>query len=187
MWAGRVLLSVAVVALVACGGEGGAADDTGVTVLAKADGWRDGVAEAGEHPYALLEIAADEAAAHEAWEANVPADLPVGDGAPEQPGVYRDLADVDLDGRALVVFHSGQSSSCPVWVEAIATFDDRVEVELGREPAEACTDDFQTYRMVLAVDQDLLPAPGELPVERVDVPSENLTDVNGRVVTYPVG
>lgn len=41
--------------------------------------------------------------------------------------------------------------------------------------------------MVLAVDRDRLPAVGDLPVERVDVPSQNLTDVEGRVVAHPVG
>ncbi len=158
-----------------------------VVVLAKVDGWRDGLAQATGDPYALIEIV-DPAAAEQAWHDNVPADLPVADGDPADPGVYRPLAaDVDLDRSTLVVYSSGQSSSCPGWVDDLSFTEGRIEVALTTTagPGQPCTDDFQPYRLVLAVDSDVLPSSSQLPVERIDVVSDNLVDVAGRAVAYP--
>lgn len=173
--------------LAACGGDVGSSgpDDGPVTVLARADGWRAGIEPSVG--FMLLEVAMDEGTALQAWADNVPNELPAADGdPPTEPGAFRSLDDVDFDMQAVVVVSSGGSSSCPPWVRDIRILDDRVEVSLAREAAEACTDDLHPYRLVLAVDRDRLPAPEALPVERVDVPSDNLTDVEGRMVAYPV-
>lgn len=189
---GGVLIGLAL-ALSACGAptDDIAADDGAVgsvEVLAKAEGWRPGLEDAAGHPYMLLEVAAEPDLAQQAWDDNVPDSLAEADGEPDQPGVYTHLDDVDLDEQVLVVLSSGESSTCPVWVDDITTVDDRVEVELARaaDADQACTDDFQPYRLVLAVDRDRLDRDA-LPIERIDAPSENLTDVQGRAVVYPVG
>lgn len=157
-------------------------DGTAVTVLARADGWRDGLPFDG---FLLVEIATDEAAASRAWDDNVPDTLEPADGDPIEPGLYGALDDVDLSRQALVVVSSGGSSSCPPWVRHLDAVAGRVEVSLARDDATACTDDFQPYRLVLAVDRDQLPADDELPIEHIDVPTDNLTNVEGRVVAYP--
>ncbi len=187
-----VLIGVAL-AISACGtptddiaGDGGA--DRSVEVLAKAEGWRAGLADAAGQPHMLLEVAADAELAQRAWDDNVPDSLVEADGEPDQPGIYADLDDVDLDQKVVVVLSSGESSTCPVWVEDLSTVDDHLEVMLASvAPADqGCTDDYQPYRLVLAVDRDRLPVDA-LPIERIDVPSENLLDVQGRAVVYPVG
>lgn len=158
-----------------------------VVVLAKADGWRDGLAQATGDPYALIEIV-DPTDSRQAWHDKVPADLPTATGDPADPGVYRPLAaDVDLERYTLVVYSSGQSSSCPAWVDDLSFTEGRIEVILATTagPGEPCTDDFQPYRLVLAVDPGVLPSRAELPVERIDVVSDNLIDVAGRAVAYP--
>lgn len=191
---GLTAMVVAVLGMVlaACGSSdtgstGSPRDDDAVIVLAKAQGWRDGLQDAAGHQYMLVEVASDPATAQRAWDDNVPEDLPEADGDPADPGVYGSLDDVGLGDQVVVVVSSGESGSCPAWVQGLTMTEGRLEVELGTVAAEACTDDFRPYRMVLAVDRDRLPAPGDLPVDRVDVPSENLTDVAGRVVAYPVG
>lgn len=156
-----------------------------VTMLAKAEGWRDGLHETAGQPYMWLEVAADPATGRQAWEENVPTELPQGDGRPDDPGLYAPLEDVDLDTQALVVVSSGESGSCPVWVADLRVLADRVEVDLGSVDQQACTDDVNPYRLVLAMDRDLLPSSDDLPLTTVDVPSENLTDVEGEMVRYP--
>ena len=165
-----------------------AADD-GVVVLAKAAGWRDGLQEAAAHPYILMEVATSADSAEQAWADNVPTTLTEADGDPADPGVYETLEAVDLDRQAVVVFSSGESGTCPAWVRSLSTTGGRVEVVLASTAGEgqACTDDFRPYRLVLAVDLDRLPSPDELPVDAIDVPSENLAGVDGRVATYPAG
>lgn len=156
-----------------------------VTVLAKADGWRDGLQESAGHPYLWIEVATDPATARQAWEDNVPTELPRGEGRPDEPGLYVPFEDIDLDTQALVVVSSGESGTCPAWVEDLRVLADRVEVDLGSVDELACTDDFNPYRLVLAVDRDRLPATDDLPLTTIDVPSENLTDVEGQMVRYP--
>ncbi|QBI18832.1 hypothetical protein ER308_04260 [Egibacter rhizosphaerae] len=186
-WVG--VLAVAAVVVTGCGGTPGEQDAAGggVVVLAKAEGWRDGLRDAAGHAYALVEIASDERTAQRAWEDNVPQSLPDADGDPAEPGRYARLESVDLDRQAVVVYSSGQSGTCPSWVTGIETTDDRIEVALAStaDQGEACTDDFQAYRLVVAVDRDRLPDPAQLPIERIDVSTENLTDVEGRAVAYP--
>jgi hypothetical protein len=88
--------------------------DTGVQVLAKADEWR---ALLGFH--GVVEVAYDEVTAAQAWAENVPADLVRRTGDPALPGLYGDLADIDFDREALVVYSSGQSGTCPEWLTGI--------------------------------------------------------------------
>ena len=187
-----VLIGVAL-AISACGtptdapaGAGGA--DRSVEVLAKAEGWRAGLADAAGQPHMLLEVAADAELAQQAWDDNVPDSLVEADGEPDQPGIYADLDVVDLDEQVVVVLSSGESSTCPVWVDDLSAIDERIEVMLASaaDADQGCTDDYQPYRLVLAVDRDRLPVDA-LPIERIDTPSENLTDVEGRAVVYPVG
>jgi hypothetical protein len=188
--AGLIVMVAAALAVSGCGQPDAASTpdaDDGVVVLAKADGWRDGLQEAAGHPYILMEVATSPGSAEQAWSDNVPMTLTKGDGDPAHPGVYETLEAVDLDQQAVVVFSSGQSGTCPVWVRSVSTTGGRVEVVLASTAGEgqACTDDFQPYRLVLAVDLHRLPSPDELPVDAIDVPSENLAGVEGRVVTYP--
>lgn len=147
-----------------------------VTVLARIDGWLEQSVE-----FVQVEIAPDEAAARAAWDEHVGDELPEGTGDPVVAGVYADIDAVDFEQQALVVFSSGGSGSCPPWVTDLVTEGERLEVTLDRQAATACTDDFNPYRLLLAVDRDRLPAPEGPPITRIDVPSENLTDVAGRV------
>lgn len=180
-----VMLLTLALLLAACGGGVGGSGEGPVTALARADGWRSGIeASVG---FLLLEVAHDEGTALRVWTDNVPSELPADEGdPPTASGAYRSLDDVDFARQVVVVVSSGGSSACPPWVRDIRIVGDRVEVHLAREDAQACTDDFQPYRLVLAVDRDRLPDLDALPVERVDVPSDNLTDVEGRMVAYPV-
>lgn len=181
-----IVTAVAVLGLLGagCGGPtAGTAD--GVEALARDDGWREG--SDAEPRFVVVEIAWDRATAQQAWEENVDASLPDADGTPDAPGRYGSLEQVDLDEQALVVVSSGTSSSCPAWVADLRTDEDRLLVELDRAPAQACTDDFVPYRMVLAVDRDRLPGPDGPTVTQVDVPSDNLVDVDAAVGAYPLG
>lgn len=182
--AGRAAAVAALLAAAGCGADAGGAT---AVVLARADAWREGAFEAAGRPYVLIEIAADRARAERAWNENVPATLPPADGDPDEPGVYGTLDDVDFERQAVVVYSSGTSGTCPAWVRDIETTNGRVEITLDASAERACTDDHHPYRLVLAVERDALPGLSELPVERIDVPSENLTDVEGRVVAYPAG
>lgn len=147
--------------------------DGPVTPLAKVEGWRQG--PAGD-PYGLLEIAFDQATAERAWQDNVPPGLPMVSGDPQLPGRYGDLSAVDFTRQALVVWSSGESSGCPAWLADIRTTGAGViELQLGApdqsesdaEVIMVCTSDYRPYRMVLAVDRDRLPQPGDLPLVEV--------------------
>ncbi|GGI03397.1 hypothetical protein [Egicoccus halophilus] len=149
----------------------------GVITLAKVDGWRDGLDGTA---FAVLEVAADPETAARAWAENVPDDLtPVDDEPPVTPGRYGELDDVDLDRQVLVVWSSGESGSCPDYLADLSTVDgDVVTVERASAGAGACTDDYNPYRLVLAVDRDRLPPVDELPASLVGVP-------DGQAVAYP--
>jgi hypothetical protein len=184
--------ALGMVVLSACGqsdgaGAGAGSDGDGVVVLAKAQGWRDGLLEATGHLYMLVEVTDDPDTARRAWDDNVPSDLPPAAGDPADPGVYGSLDDVDLRDQLLVVVSSGESGTCPTWVQGLSTTDGRLQVQLATGTDGPCTDDFRPYRMVLAVDRELMPALEDLPVDRIDVPSDNLLGVEGRVVAYPAG
>ncbi len=188
---GAMLAATTLLLVVGCGGTGAVGPDepaaptaAEITVLAKAEGWRDGLQESAGHPYLWIEVAADPDRAQQAWEENVPAGLADGEGPPAEPGLYVPLEDVDLDTHALIVVSSGESGTCPAWVDDLRVLDGRVEVDLDTVDEQACTDDFNPYRLVLAMDRDLLPAIDDLPISTIDVPSENLTDVAGEMVAY---
>jgi hypothetical protein len=151
--------------------------DEGVTPLAKADGWRDDVP--GEGGFAIVEVAYDLETAERAWAENVPDELEErDDDLPAEPGVYGDLDDVDFDSQVVVVWSSGQSGSCPGWLADIRMENGTVHLERGATD-QMCTDDFNPYRMLLAVDRDRLPAEEDLPHGDIDgVP-------DGEVTRYP--
>lgn len=161
--------------------------DAAVEPLVKADGFRDDL-EIEDVPWALLEIAYDRQTAERAWEQNVPDDLPERGGQPAEPGRYGDFAQVDFDRQALVVWHAGQSGTCPAWLDDVntdAAGDVHVEIDTTAEEGEFCTDDYRGYRMVLAVDRDRLPDPDQLPRDTIrdDHPVDRRHD--GRVTAYP--
>lgn len=145
-----------------------------VTTLAKLTGWDP--APPYEPRWGLLEVAWDAETAAALWEAHV-GDRPidVADDPPATPGVYGDPDEVDLARQALAVWYGGESGSCPAYVQDVTTTDGRVEVAERGVGAGMCTDDFNPYRVVLAVDRDRLPAPDELPI-RVphDAPFEDV-------------
>lgn len=131
--------------------------------LAKVEGWRPSLQE---DAFAVLEIAYDDAAARAMWEDNVPAGLPERDGNPLEAGVYGDLADVDFTQQVVVLYSSGQSGSCPGWVEAVDHRDDgTVDVTRAEDlrGGEGCTDDYNPFRVVVVVDHDDVPAQADLP------------------------
>jgi hypothetical protein len=158
----------------------------GVVVLAKADGWRDGLRPEGTpHEYfAVLEIAYDATTAQAAWEDSVPGDLPERDGEPREPGRYGSLDAVDFAEQVLVVYSSGESGSCPGWLADVSTTNGTVQLTSGAYvPDEACTDDYNAYRLVLAVDRDRLPVAAELPTEQARFDGGG---VDVLVAAYPV-
>lgn len=155
----------------------------GVQPLAKVEGWRSD-ADMQQMPFAVVEVAADADTAEQAWQENVPEDLGEGDSDVGEPGVYGSLDDVDFDDQVVVVWHSGESGSCPTWLADIDTVDGSVTIERDQySPDDVCTDDYNPYRMVLAVDQDRLPELDELPTEDISI-DEAIID-QGRVVAYP--
>jgi hypothetical protein len=117
--------------------------------------------------YLLIEVATGAGVAQQAWDDNVPDGLTQREGAPDQPGVYVPLEEVDLETHAIVVVSSGTSSSCPAWPEDVRLTDSHVEVDLAADVGAdaACTDDLAPYRAVLAVERDRLPTTDALPIE----------------------
>jgi hypothetical protein len=155
--------------------------DGPVITLATVSGWRDGLeVEQG----ALLEIADDQAVARRLVADNVPTDL---DGAPDnepwEDGRHGELGDVDLDTHVVAVWSAGRSGSCPEWVDGITTADDGVVVSTAVPTAGGCTDDFNPYRTIIAVERDLLPPADQLPAD-LDL---GYTIDQHAVVTYPAG
>jgi hypothetical protein len=182
---GTVLLGTSGCSIVGFGG-GPVAD--GVTVLAKASGWNPSLHTEDERYgsyFAVLEIAYDEQAARAAWEATVPSDLSERSGEPREAGRYGSLDDVDLDEQVLVVFSGGESGACPGWLGDVSVEDGEVHLEERRHmPGNGCTDDYNAYRMVLAVDRDKVPADDAVPTEDVLVDGRALA---GLVTAFPAG
>lgn len=162
--------------------------EPGVVPLAKAEGSRAGPGfdPPADFPHGLIEIAYDTETAESAWADNVPDAGTVTEFSQGAPGVYGSLDDVDFDEQALVVWHGGESGSCPGWLRSIQSESGRVTLESGvAGPSDAnCTSDYNYYRMVLAVDLDLLPTLDELPTEDVTIDGWSEPDV-GRVSAYP--
>lgn len=189
-----VVWAVAVLILAGCAEEGepaGSPDGNrtvGVVPLAKVQGWRDALGPVAA-PFAVLEIAYDRETAERAWRENVPEDLAPGEGVPDEPALYGELDDVDFDRQVVLVWSSGQSGSCPGWLAGVAIGDDgtveirRRDTSMRADPGEdrptACTEDYNAYRMVVAVDRDRLPVEADLPSEEV----RGIPD--GLVTTYP--
>ncbi|WP_052668574.1 hypothetical protein [Nitriliruptor alkaliphilus] len=152
-----------------------------IDTLAKAQGWRDGLTEEVETMFAVFEVAYDRETAEVAWRDNVADDLePRDDDLPAEPGLYGTLDEVDFDRQAVVVWSSGESGSCPEWLTNIDGAGGTIRVQ-REATAEMCTDDFNPYRLVLAVDRDRLPAPEELAAAQL----EGVPD--GTVRSYPIG
>lgn len=151
-----------------------------VVPLAKAEGWRPTADP--PLPFGLVEIAYEQETAERAWDENVPADLVEREGEPAEPGLYGNPDDVDFDTHALIVWSSGQSGICPGWLEDVTTSEEQiVTVRTGvHAPGNACTDDYNPYRMVLAVSRDRLPAAEDLPAE-ADIDY----GISGVAVAYP--
>ena len=86
-------------------------------------------------------------------------------------------ADVFLDGRRLGTLRTGKAPAIILLrLEGAVTFEQGVHA-----PDGACTDDYNPYRMVLAVDRERNPEAGDLPTE--DVTIDGIA--NGRIGTYP--
>lgn len=88
---------------------GGFETDEALVPLARADGHRADVQATTDH---LLEIAYDRATAERAWRENAP-DESVSSSSSTGPGLYGDLADVDFETQALVVWSSGDAGGDP--------------------------------------------------------------------------
>lgn len=150
--------------------------------LAKIEGWRSDAAR-DEMPFGVVEVADDVETAQQAWQDNVPEDIGEGDSDVGEPGMYGSLDDIDFEAQVLIVWHSGESGSCPAWLAGIDTVNGSVIIERGEHsPGDACTDDYNPYRMVLAVDRDQLPEVDQLPTEDVSIDD---SIIDGRVVAYP--
>lgn len=144
------------------GGAGAPAGD--LVTLVKLTGWY--AAYRGDEPFSMLEVAYDDATAERLWAEQVPGGLPRAPttaGAPAAPGVYGDLADVDLATHVVAVWSSGESGSCPTWLTGLRTTDEGVVPE-EFTGYDACTGDYNPYRLVIAVPREDLPAKDELPV-----------------------
>ena len=152
--------------------------------MAKAIDWRTELARALQHapPFGVLEIAFDQATAEQAWRENVPSDSVARDGEPFEPGRYGSLDDVDFATQAVVVWSSGESGWCPEWLSDVATERKRVRLTVTAN-GDSCTDAYNHYRMVLAVDRSKLPVRRNLPTIRVTVPGSQATGY--AVTAYP--
>lgn len=186
----RRLLVMLIALLLGLSGWAGLAGLSGlrdpVVPLAKAVGWRQNLGT-GPPPFAIVEIAYDEETANRVWEDNVPRGLRERSGDPERAGLYGDLDGVDFDTQVVVVWSSGESSSCPGWLAAIevdAAGTVRVERDDASGPFGACTDDYNPYRTILAVDRERLPSRDTLPTQDVaGVPDG--PGAGGLVTAYP--
>ena len=135
--------------------------------LAKVDGWREGLAADGV--YRLAEVAPDRDTAQQAWEDIVPSDLPERTGAPEEPGVYGHLDEVDFESQVIVIWSSGESGTCPEWLSDLdVTGADDFRMEIDTASVGACTDDFNPYRMIVAVERDRVPEANSPPITNPD-------------------
>ncbi|SRR5690625_3392463 len=151
-WSARaswLTLAAATILLAGCsaGSVGGS-----VETLAKLDGWRDGPGYEG--PFAVLEIAYDDDTAAMLWEDNVGAGQAAHDG----------LAEVDLSRQIVALYSSGESGSCPESVHDIELDDGTVDIMLTVDTGggDACSGDYNPYRVVIAIDRADVPTRDEL-------------------------
>jgi hypothetical protein len=80
----------------------------------------------------------------------------------------------------VVVWSSGESGSCPEWLADVEHSNDTIVVERERSGG-MCTDDYNPYRVVLAVHRERLPSADELPSAQLD----GVPDGEARI--YPLG
>jgi hypothetical protein len=153
--------------------------DGPVRTLATVGGWRDGLAQR-EDVSGWLEVAYDAEAGERAFDENVPDGLGTSDADPSEDGRHAGLDTVDWDHEVVVVWSSGRSGSCPVWVADLRLEGGTIAVETASPIAGGCTDDWNPYRTVLAVDRALLPDAADLPV-----PVDEGWSGGGRAVPYP--
>lgn len=140
----------------------------------------------GDSPFAVLEFAYDEETARAMWEDNVADDLSAMEGKPLSPGVYGDLADVDLAEQVLGLYSSGQAGSCPEWVQDISTEDGTVAISTVEDlqGGDGCTEDYNPYRVLIAIDQHDRPRQDEL--GSADVIIDEDANLSVTVGEYPL-
>lgn len=163
-WAALVVLAVG------CGepstgassSSGSGSAQNAVAALAKVDGWRAGL----DDYYARLEIAYDRETAEQAWRDSVPEGLEERRGDPREPGLYGDFESVDFESHAVAVWSAGQSGWCPGWLKDVRTNGRKMRITTD-EDGDSCTDDYNAYTMVVAIDSDRLPAQDTLPLKAV--------------------
>jgi hypothetical protein len=175
-----VVLLVAVATLVV----GRSLQQDPVVPLMKAPGWREALGEPLP-PFAVIEIAYDRDTAARAWRENTDSGLPRRTGRPVEPGIYGDLDDVDFTTHAVVVWSSGESSSCPEWPANLRFHaPDTLVVRLDRPgTVRDCTSDYAPYRMLAVVHREHLPPPDRL--SSVDVAGVPLGGGGAVVSAYP--
>lgn len=123
-----------------------------VETLAKLDGWGDGPGYDG--PFAVLEIAYDDGTAAMLWEDNFGAGQAAGDG----------LAQVDLSRQVVALYSSGESGSCPESVHDVGFNGGTVDITRAVDTGggDGCTDDYNPYRVIIAIDRADVPTRDEL-------------------------
>jgi len=168
---GRAALLSVVLLLAGCSaGPVGASVET----LAKLDGWRDGPGYDG--PFAVLEIAHDDGTAATLWEDNLGA------------GAARDgLAEVDFSRQVVALYSSGESGSCPESVRDVDLGDDGtldIMRAVDMKGGNACTGDYNPYRVVIAIDRADVPTRDQLAGTEGTVDGNPALEV--RVGEYPV-
>jgi len=130
-----------------------------VQTLVKIEGGQQSVPDTSD-TFASLFVAYDSASAQRLWDDNVPAGLSRRDGDPVEDGLYGDLADVDFDEQVVGLWSAGESGSCPGWLANVRTREDGALI-LGRDEDtggnDGCTDDYNPYRTVVALDRDAVP------------------------------
>lgn len=88
----------------------------------------------------------------------MPPDLPDGGGDPGRQGVHGDLAAVDFGESVVAPWSSGESGSCPQWVDSVDTSEGGLVVTTTIGHEDACTDDHPAYRSVVVLEREDVPA-----------------------------
>lgn len=153
-----------------------------VVTLAKAEGWRTGLAD--DSTFAILEIAYDLETAHRLWDENAGAALAAPTDVPVSAGRYGTLDDVDLGSQVLAVFSSGQSGLCDEWVSDVSRDGPEVDVTTTTGLADpSCDAVYVPYRVVIAVDRTAVPREAELGAARATLGSHG--GLPAEISTYP--
>lgn len=144
---------VACLHLAACGAGG-----PGIPALLKTAGWPDGAGNGTSLPdgwYARLELAYDATTAQALWRSI--------DGS--GPGAALD--DVDFTDHVVGLWSSGESGTCPEWLDSVST-NGPGEVRVGTwVDGSTCTADYQYYSELVLLDRSAVPPPDALPADAV--------------------